>query len=190
MKLNTIILMISLGMSALTACKNQGKQDTADSTAPVATDTAAVAPNVEANTAPATPAVSMMPAFKMSDERGQPVTLESLKGKKVVFNIWASWCPPCRAEMPSIQNLYKKLDKKKVAFVLLSVDENREDAATFKKKQNLNMPVFFPAENLPLLFNVQAIPSTFIFNEKGELIKKMEGMDDYDKQEYVDLLKG
>lgn len=179
MKLNTIILMIGLGMVTLTACKNEGKQDAADSTAPAATDTVAAAP-----------AVAMLPAFKMSDEQGKPVTLESLKGKKVVVNIWASWCPPCRAEMPSIQNLYKKTDKEKVAFVLLSVDDQMEDAAAFKKKQGLNMPVFFPAENLPLLFNVQAIPSTFIFNEKGELIKKMEGMDDYDTQEYVDLLKG
>ncbi|MGJ7030582.1 TlpA disulfide reductase family protein [Niabella hirudinis] len=179
MKLNTIILMIGLGIVTLTACKNEGKQDAADSTAPAATDTVAAAP-----------AVAMMPAFKMSDEQGKPVTLESLKGKKVVVNIWASWCPPCRAEMPSIQNLYKKTDKEKVAFVLLSVDDQMEDAAAFKKKQGLNMPVFFPAENLPLLFNVQAIPSTFIFNEKGELIKKMEGMDNYDTQEYVDLLKG
>ncbi|WP_300603053.1 TlpA disulfide reductase family protein [Niabella sp.] len=190
MKLNTIILMIGLGMVTLAACKNEEKPDTANSTAPAATDTTTVAPNVETNTAPATPAVSMMPAFKMSDEQGKPVTLESLKGKKVVVNIWASWCPPCRAEMPSIQNLYKKTDKEKVAFVLLSVDDQMEDAAAFKKKQGLNMPVFFPAENLPLLFNVQAIPSTFIFNEKGELIKKMEGMEDYDTQEYVDLLKG
>lgn len=190
MKLNTIILMIGLGLSTLTACKNEEKQDAADGTAPAATDTAAVTPNVEPNTAPATPAVSMMPAFKMSDEKGQPVTLESLKGKKVVVNIWASWCPPCRAEMPSIQRLYKKTDKEKVAFVLLSVDDRMEDAAGFKKKQNLNMPIFFPGEQLPLLFNVQAIPSTFIFNEKGELIKKTEGMEDFDTQEYVDLLKG
>ncbi|MBO9591871.1 MAG: TlpA family protein disulfide reductase [Niabella sp.] len=190
MKLNTIILMMGLGIGTLTACKNEEKQDTANSAAPVAADSVAATPGVETSAPPATPAVSMMPAFKMSDEKGQPVTLESLKGKKVVFNIWASWCPPCRAEMPSIQRLYKKTDKAKVAFVLLSVDDRMEDAAGFKKKQNLNMPIFFPGEQLPLLFNVQAIPSTFIFNEKGELIKKMEGMEDYDTQEYVDLLKG
>lgn len=182
MKLNNFIMMTGLAVLTLAACNNNEKQADEPAVAPPATSTE--------TTPPATPAVSVLPSFKMTNEQGQPVTLESLKGKKVVMNIWASWCPPCRAEMPSIQNLYKKTDKEKVAFVLLSVDDQMEDAAAFKKKQNLNMPIFFPGEQLPLLFNVQAIPSTFIFNEKGELIKKMEGMDDYDTQEYVDLLKG
>ncbi|MBZ4188588.1 TlpA family protein disulfide reductase [Niabella beijingensis] len=189
MKLNYFILMIGLGVATLTACKNEDQPNDTAGTPPAATDTVTM-PEPAAPDAAVTPAVSVMPSFKMTDEQGRPVTLESLKGKKVVVNIWASWCPPCRAEMPSIQNLYKKLDKEKVTFVLLSVDDNMEDAAAFKKGQQLKMPIFFPGEQLPLLFNVQAIPSTFIFNEKGELIKKMEGMEDYDTQEYVDLLKG
>ena len=139
---------------------------------------------------PAATSPGVMPSFKMVDEKGQIVPLESLKGKKVFVNIWASWCRPCRAEMPSIQKLRKKLGDDKVAFIMLSVDDQFDDASKFRATQRLEMPIFYPGEALPALFNVQAIPSTFIFNEKGELIKKMEGMENYDTQEYADLLKG
>lgn len=133
-------------------------------------------------------AAATLPHFKMMDESGRPVTLDALKGKKVFVNIWASWCPPCRAEMPSIQKLSKKLDKNKVAFVLLSVDDDLAAGAGFKKAQKIELPVFFPGEQLPPLFNVEGIPATFIFDEKGGLIKSRVGMENFDTQEYFDLL--
>lgn len=181
------------GLLVLNACKDkEGKPAEADMVTGQNIPTAENLPPIPST--PSTPApvsgAGLMPSFKMMDERGQEVLLESFKGKKVVVNIWASWCPPCRAEMPSLQSLHGKLDKDKVAFVLLSVDDSPEDAGEFKATQKLQLPVYFPGEGLPSLFNVQAIPSTFIFNEKGELIKRMDGMDDYDTEEYLNLLKG
>ena len=105
------------------------------------------------------------------------------------MNLWATWCPPCRAEIPSIEALYSKTDKEKVVFVMLSLDENFDLAKQFAKAKNLQSPVYYPAEKLPPMFNTDAIPATFIFNEKGELIKQNNGADDYNTEAYLQLLK-
>ena len=128
-----------------------------------------------------------IPSFKMFDQQGNAVNLADLKGKKVFVNIWASWCPPCRAEMPSIEKLYSKVDKAKTAFVLLSLDEAPDNGIRFAQKTKLSAPVYFPGENLPAIFNVQSIPTTFIFDEKGKMIRRINGGENYDSNEYVQL---
>ena len=137
----------------------------------------------------ATNASIVLPAFSVQDASGNKINLQLLKGKKVFVNLWASWCPPCKAEMPSIAALYNKLDKNKIVFVLLSVDEKFQSSLDFMNKNNLNLPVYFPTQPLPDLFNTGGIPVTFIFNEKGELIKQNNGVEDYDTIEYLKLLQ-
>ena len=134
-------------------------------------------------------AVVMLPAFKMTDANGNIVDMASLKGKKVFVNLWATWCPPCRAEIPSIEALDRKVDKGKTAFVMLSLDESFELAKQFAMKRNMQLPVYYPAEGLPAMFKTDGIPATFIFNEKGELVKQNNGADDYDTEEYMQLMK-
>ncbi len=133
------------------------------------------------------PAAVVLPAFKIVDLKGKAFNLADFKGKKVFVNLWASWCPPCRAEIPSIEKLYSKADKSKAAFVMLSLDNDFETAVSFATKHKMVTPVFYPAENLPALFNVQGIPATFIFDEKGNLVTRIEGGDDYDTEKYVSL---
>ena len=132
-------------------------------------------------------ATTIIPSFKMVDQQGNTINLADLKGKKVFVNIWASWCGPCRAEMPSIEKLYSKLDKTKTAFVLLSLDEAPENGIRFAQKSKLSAPVYFPGENLPAIFNVQSIPTTFIFDEKGKMIRRINGGENYDSNEYIQL---
>ena len=133
--------------------------------------------------------VVKLPAFSIQDVTGKTIDLQSLKGKKVLVNLWAAWCPPCKAEMPSIAALYDKIDKEKTVFVLLSLDEKFQSSVDFIKKNKFDLPVYFPAQELPALFNTGGIPATFIFNEAGELIKQNNGADDYDTDEYLRLLK-
>lgn len=134
------------------------------------------------------PAAVVLPAFKMVDLNGTAFNLADFKGKKVFVNLWASWCPPCRAEIPSIERLYGKVDKSKAVFIMLSLDNNFEAAVKFAAKNKMVTPVYYPAENLPSLFNVEGIPATFIFDEKGNLINRIEGGDDYDTEKYLTLL--
>lgn len=129
-----------------------------------------------------------LPAFQLLNEKGEKVDLRSFAGKKVFVNIWASWCPPCRREMPSIQSLYNKVDASKAAFVMLTLDEEAGAAENFVRSNSITAPVYHPAEQLPSLLAVQSIPATFIFDEKGKLIRRIDGMHDYDTEEFKTLL--
>ncbi|MBP9186889.1 MAG: TlpA family protein disulfide reductase [Bacteroidia bacterium] len=129
-----------------------------------------------------------LPDFVLKNEKGVALNLNSFKGKKVFVNLWATWCGPCRREMPSIEALYNKTKGKKVEFVMLSLDDDFNKAINYKASTKLTMPMYYPGANLPALFNVDGIPATFVFNEKGELIKTIQGSTNYDTQEFVDLL--
>lgn len=133
--------------------------------------------------------VTRLPDFRILSENGNTFNLSELKGKKVFVNLWASWCPPCREELPSIQKLYQSVDTNKVIFVLISIDNNFESAKHYKRTNSMMLPIYYPMESLPKLFNVGGIPATFIFNEKGELIKEIDGEDDYNSDAYKKLIK-
>jgi thiol-disulfide isomerase/thioredoxin len=172
-----IISTIILALVIFSACNN-----TTDKTDPAKIE------NTEAVKVSYAPQSETLPSFKLQTTDGTIINLADLKGKKVFVNLWATWCPPCRAEIPSIEKLYKKTDKEKVAFVMLSLDDNFNSAKHFAKAKHMQLPLYYPAGNLPSLFNINGIPATFIFNEKGELIKANMGMDDYNTDAYVKLL--
>ena len=183
-----IIAFLGLAFATFAACSNTAKekdstkQNSEQATAEEVAQTAIT--QADANTVSPT-----LPLFKVMAMDGSTVNLADLKGKKVFVNLWATWCPPCREEIPSIEKLQSKVDKQKVAFVMLSLDENINLPKRFAIKNNLHLPVFYPAEGLPPIFKTDGIPATFIFNEKGELIKANTGAEDYDKEAYVALLK-
>ena len=110
---------------------------------------------------------------------GRPANLRQFRGKAVLVNLWASWCPPCLAEMPGLQALYQKTDTAKVAFVLISLDENPTKARALLKREGYTLPVFFPAAPLPAPFDSPSIPSTVILTPTGRLADRHDGMADY-----------
>jgi len=171
--MKTYLFIFSLFILAATGCNNST----------VKTEEVANGNDAVNSTAPA-----VLPPFKLVDLNRKPVNLADFKGKKIFVNLWASWCPPCRAEIPSIGELYSKVDKTKVVFVMLSLDNEMETAIQFAAENKLTTPVYYPAENLPALFKTEGIPATFIFDEKGNLIKRIDGGDDYDTAEYLKLL--
>lgn len=115
---------------------------------------------------------------------GKTVNLSDLKGKVVFVNMWASWCPPCVAEMPGIYALYKKVDPNKVAFVMLSLDENPAKAQAFLTRHGYTFPVYFPAGPLAAPFDSQSIPSTVILDPNGQVAARHDGMAEYDTPEF------
>lgn len=127
-------------------------------------------------------------ALTMTTLDGKPVELSSLRGKVVFLNQWASWCPPCRAEMPAIEKLYQSVDKNKVAFVLLSLDENPQKARQFIQQKGFTAPAYLPAGPLPDAFAAQAIPTTLILDQSGQLVQRIEGMANYDTDEFRQYL--
>jgi thiol-disulfide isomerase/thioredoxin len=178
MKLKTIIGLSFLLTAA--GCSNlENTPETQETSAPIA--------STAATTQVASPSATM-PPFNMLTVDNKTINLSSFKGKKVFVNLWATWCPPCRAEIPSIEKLAAKTDKSKVAFVMLDLDNQFEKAISYAAKNKMKVPIYYPAENLPPLFNVDGIPTTFIFDEKGRLMHRQTGSVDYNTNKYIDLL--
>ncbi|PJJ59753.1 TlpA family protein disulfide reductase [Hymenobacter chitinivorans] len=123
------------------------------------------------------------------DMQGREVSLSTLRGKVVFVNLWASWCPPCVAEMPGIHALYKKLDPRKVAFVMISLDQNPAKARNLVQRKGYTFPVYFPTDNLPAPFDSNSIPSTVILGPDGQVAARHDGMADYDTPEFKAALE-
>jgi len=115
---------------------------------------------------------------------GKQTSLRDLKGKVIFLNLWAAWCPPCIAEMPGIQKLYRETDTSRVAFVMLSLDENRDKARRLMKRKGFTFPAYFPASTMPAVYATRSIPTTFVISKRGEIVARHEGMADYGSAEF------
>jgi thiol-disulfide isomerase/thioredoxin len=128
--------------------------------------------------------------FQLVDLTGKVVPFSSLKGKVVFMNIWATWCPPCIAEMPNIQSLYEKVGSDKIAFVMLSVDAGGMDKVKkFIAKKGFTFPVYMPASQMPQEFESPSIPTTFVISREGRIVAKQMGMAEYDTKEVREYLQ-
>lgn len=127
-------------------------------------------------------------SLALSTLDGKIVQLSDLKGKVVFLNQWATWCPPCRAEMPAIEELYNSVDKNKVAFVMLSLDEDPQQVREFVQRQGFTFPVYIPVGDLPAAFEAPAIPTTLILNPAGQIVQRIEGMANYDTNDFRNFL--
>ena len=126
--------------------------------------------------------------LKLRDEDGNSVPLEQFKGKVIFMNFWATWCPPCLAEMPAINKLHDKMGDD-VAFVMLSMDENFQTAVSFKKRKGYDFPIYALAGPLPAMYQSTALPTTFVIGADSKLELTHKGMADYDTAEFTDFLK-
>ena len=120
---------------------------------------------------------------------GQPLDLNKFQGKAVFVNLWATWCVPCRVEMPGIEALAARMDTSKVAFVLISLDKSPAKALKFMQRQGFRLPVYFPAAPLPPPFNSQTIPNTIILSPDGQVAARYEGQVDYNTPEFKQALE-
>jgi len=124
------------------------------------------------------------------DKNDQVVRLGDLKGKVVFINFWATWCPPCIAEMPSINILYNKMNADKdVLFLTIEIDGNLKKALKFMDKNQYKLPVYTPNSPMPAEFIGSAIPTTIILDKQGQIAFKHEGMADYSHPEAQALLE-
>ncbi|WP_419698229.1 TlpA family protein disulfide reductase [Mucilaginibacter sp. NFX135] len=107
------------------------------------------------------------------DSSGNVLNTNSLKGKVIFVNLWATWCPPCIAEMPNLNAFYKRYKNyPNAVFILADVDNNYTKAKAFMKKHQYILPVYTLAGNIPENIMDGTIPTTLIFNKKGELVFK------------------
>lgn len=102
--------------------------------------------------------------------------LESNKGKVVVLNLWATWCPPCRKEMPGFINLYKKYKGKGVEIIGVAFDENGPEVVPpFIKALGVNYPIYLDGGDISPAYDLQAYPTTVIYGKDGKVVNKHLG---------------
>lgn len=122
-------------------------------------------------------------AFQLPDLKGE---LQGLpKGKVVLLNFWATWCPPCRKEVPSMIELYKKLHDKGFEIVAVSVDKKAEDVMKFVDEQGMNFTVLHDASSaVAQQYGVFRYPETFIIDRNGVVRQHLLGAVEWDEAEY------
>lgn len=125
-----------------------------------------------------------------ADGSGNRIDAANQEGKVVFINFWATWCPPCIAEMPSIDKLYEQFkDNDRVVFVMVDVDNQYEKSKQFMDERNLSLPVHVPAGEIPGHWLGGAIPTTVILDKQGQIAARHEGMADYSRPEVADFIQ-
>ena len=122
------------------------------------------------------------PDFSFPGLDGKMISLSDYRGKVVLVNIWATWCPPCVAEMPSMEKLYNKLKGQDFEILAVSIDEPGLKAVTpFMKKSNLTFPALIdPEGSIRAAYGVTGVPESFIVDKQGILVKKIIGPVDWE----------
>ncbi|MBI5015884.1 MAG: TlpA family protein disulfide reductase [Deltaproteobacteria bacterium] len=116
------------------------------------------------------------PSFSLVGSDGQKVDLSNYKGKVVLLDFWASWCPPCRAAIPHVVELQQTLGPQGFQAIGLNLDENPDDLATFLKQNPVNYPVAKADETVREAYGgISAIPQIFLIDRKGRIREHYQG---------------
>ncbi len=128
---------------------------------------------------------AVAPEWSLKDVDGKTVRSTDFKGKVVILDFWATWCGPCRAEIPNFIALQKQYETQGLAVVGLSVDENgAEVVKPFAQKMGMNYPVALADEKTQEAFGgIEVVPTTFIIDREGRIVKEHMGFADKDEFE-------
>ena len=118
----------------------------------------------------------MAPDFALPDLNGKQVKLSDQRGKVVLIEFWATWCPPCRESIPGIERLYRSLEKKGFVVLGVSLDEGGwDDVRSFVKESGITYPVLQGNDEIMKQYLVRAIPALFLVDKDGRIVKQYAG---------------
>jgi peroxiredoxin len=143
---------------------------------------------------------SPAPEFAARDLQGRPVSLSQLKGQVVLLNVWATWCEPCRQEMPSMQRLHQKMAAEGLKIVAVSIDAapgSTDDTArpggdvgAFVRQYGITFTVWLdPAGGVQQTYRTTGVPESFVISRDGTIMKKVIGATEWDTPDKVDLIR-
>ena len=119
--------------------------------------------------------------FSLPTLTGENQSLSALKGKVVFLNFWATWCGPCRAEMPSMETLYKEYREKGLEIIAVNCGENRAAVLAFMNNNNLSFPAVLDSDGkVSGVYGVQAIPTSFLIDREGNIVSRIVGSISWD----------
>ncbi|MFZ9004174.1 MAG: TlpA family protein disulfide reductase [Robiginitalea sp.] len=129
-----------------------------------------------------------MAGLGLIDEEGRHVTLGSFEDEILLVNVWASWCPPCVAEMPGLNALYES-EKENVGFVLITWDKTMEAAQNYRDRKGYSFSIYKTAGQVPESLRARSIPTTFILDKNENTLYRYAGMIAFDDPEMKDFLQ-
>jgi thiol-disulfide isomerase/thioredoxin len=134
------------------------------------------------------------PGFSVRSLDGQPVTLDQYRGKVVLLNVWATWCAPCREEMPSMQRLYRELAGRDFEILAVSVDDAvggeipRQALEAFAGELGLTFPLLHSPpdddESIQRLYQTTGVPESFLIGKDGVIYRRISGSTSWDSPQY------
>jgi peroxiredoxin len=149
----------------------------------------AIAP-VLALSAPSLQAGAPAPAFELNSNSGKPVSLADLKGQIVLVNFWASWCGPCRKEMPILEQLNHQYHNKGVTLIGVNVEPDSAAATAWLKATPVSFPILYDVDSkVSKLYEVQGMPNTVILDRKGVVRYIHRGYSPGAENEYLDQIR-
>lgn len=114
--------------------------------------------------------------LKLKDLNGKEVSLSDFKGKKVFLNFWASWCPPCKAEMPDIEKLFGQTKDSDLVILAVNIGEDKSTAKSFIDSHKYNFTVLLDSDqSIASKYNIVAIPTSFFIDKEGNIVSTIKG---------------
>jgi thiol-disulfide isomerase/thioredoxin len=139
--------------------------------------------------------IAPTPEINLSTPDGKKISLKDFRGKLVLLNFWASWCVPCREEMPAMEKLYQEYKDKNFVILAVAVKDRRQDAIDFLKALKISYPVALdPDAQVGQIYGAWGLPATYIIGPKGEGLARGWGPADWNgapaRRLIQDLLDG
>ena len=130
------------------------------------------------------------PVFWLKDVNGKSFSLRDYGGKVVLLNFWATWCPSCKFEMPSMDAFHKELGDKGLVVLAVNVRESVDEVKAFFQEHRLSFPALLDEDgDVFERFSVWSLPTTFIIGKKGELLGKVIGYRDWGSDQTIGVLQ-
>ncbi len=128
--------------------------------------------------------------FTLKTLKGGMASLEDYRGKLIFLNFWATWCPPCRAEMPSMQRLWEEFKEEDFVILAINIQEEIKLVSSFMNERGLSFPVLLDEKGeVARSYGISGIPATFFLNPDGEIIGKAVGARDWASEESFGLIE-
>ena len=133
----------------------------------------------------------LAPRFTLRNLKGNYESLESYRGQVVVLNFWATWCAPCRVEMPSFENLYRRYRSEGVSVLAVTLDKNaKPKIKSFVDEHNLSFPILLDSKSeVERLYPSMTVPFTYVIDRKGRVVARVDGAKNWESEETFEAIE-
>ncbi|MCB0656369.1 MAG: TlpA family protein disulfide reductase [Saprospiraceae bacterium] len=128
--------------------------------------------------------------IQLESADGQVLNMKQFQGKVLFINLWATWCPPCLAEMPNLNHLYNDLSDEDIQFLMIATDQDFSKATDFVHQKGYHFPIYRIHHDWPKALDSSTLPTTFVIDKQGRIVLDHRGMAQYNTKKFKAFLLG